>query len=81
MEEYAIKNNDIEQRFFSWREAEERLQELTDMANENGYDVLEYQKMIRRAKESHYIDFDEWLINENSDKIYNDTIDSMRKIN
>lgn len=81
MEEYAIKNNDIEQRFFSWREAEERLQELTDMANENGYDVLEYQKMIRQAKESHYIDFDEWLINENSDKIYNDTIDSMRKIN
>lgn len=81
MEEYAIKNNDIEQRFFSWREAEERLQELTDMANENGYDVLVYQKMIRQAKESHYIDFDEWLINENSDKIYNDTIDSMRKIN
>lgn len=58
---YTIKNNGTEQQFMEWSEAEERLKELTDLAVDNGYDVLEYQKMVQQGKERHYVDFDEWL--------------------
>lgn len=58
---YTIKNNGTEQQFMEWSEAEERLKELTDLAVDNGYDVLEYQKMVQQEKERHYVDFDEWL--------------------
>jgi hypothetical protein len=51
MAEYMIKNNGTEQ----------RLQELTDLANDNGYDILEYQKMICQEKQRHYVIIDEWL--------------------
>lgn len=51
MAEYMIKNNGTEQ----------RLQELTDLANDNGYDILEYQKMICQEKQRPYVIIDEWL--------------------
>lgn len=58
---YTIKNNGAEQQFMGWNKTEERLKELTDLAVDNGYDVLEYQKMVQQAKERNYVDFDEWL--------------------
>lgn len=58
---YTIKNNGTEQQFMGWNKTEERLKELTDLAVDNGYDVLEYQKMVQQAKERNYVDFDEWL--------------------
>lgn len=58
---YTIKNNGTEQTLMGWSETEERLKELTDLAVNNGYDVLEYQKMVQQAKERNYVDFDEWL--------------------
>lgn len=61
MSEYTVEFDGKEYKFLSWNDAEAFIQQTADILEESGTDILEYQNMLREAKQMHYINLSKWI--------------------